>query len=88
MNSTLDMFSNSLNTITTEQTKFGGVANRLEMTNSTLETSNENLTGYLSQINDVDYPTAITQWLNAQYAYQASMQVASANMNMSLLNYL
>lgn len=88
MNSTLDMFSNSLNTITTEQTKFGGVANRLEMTTSTLETSNENLTGYLSQIKDVDYPTAITQWLNAQYAYQASMQVASATMNMSLLNYL
>ncbi len=88
MNSTLDMFANSLNTITTEQTKFGGVANRLEMTESTLETSTENLTGYLSQINDVDYPTAITQWLNAQYAYQASMQVSAAAMNMSLLNYM
>lgn len=88
MNSTLDMFSDSLNTITTEQTKFGGVANRLEMTDSTLETSTENLTGYLSEIQDVDYATAITQWLNAQYAYQASMQVSAAAMNMSLLNYL
>ena len=88
MNSTLDMFASSLNTITTEQTKFGGVANRLDMTTSTLETNSTNLTSYLSQIQDIDYATAITQWLNAQYAYQASMQIASASMNMSLLNYI
>ena len=36
----------------------------------------------------VDYTTAITQWMQAQYAYQASMQVASASMGMSLLNYM
>ena len=88
MNKTLDMFADSLNTITTEQTKFGGVANRLDMTSSTLETSTESLTSYLSQVKDVDYASAITQWMNAQYAYQASMQIASASMNMSLLNYI
>lgn len=88
MNSTLDMFADSLKTITTEQTKFGGVANRLDMTTSTLETNTENLTSYLSQVKDVDYASAITQWMNAQYAYQASMQIASASMNMSLLNYI
>lgn len=88
MNATLDMFADSLTTITTEQTKFGGVANRLDMTSSTLETNTENLTSYLSQVQDVDYATAITQWMNAQYAYQASMQIASASMNMSLLNYI
>ena len=88
MNSTLDMFSNSLTQITTEQTKFGGVANRLEMTSSTLETSNESLTGYLSEIKDIDLTTAITNWMQAQYAYQASLQVTSASVGMSLLNYL
>lgn len=88
MNSTLDMFSNALTQITTEQTKFGGVANRLEMTSSTLETNNENLTGYLSEIKDIDLTTAITNWMQAQYAYQASLQVTSASMGMSLLNYL
>lgn len=88
MNSTLDMFAESHNSILNEQTKFGGVANRLEMTNSTLETSNENLTSYLSNIQEVDYAQAVTQWMNAQYAYQASMQIASASMNMSLLNYM
>lgn len=88
MNSTLTMFSDSLNQITTEQTKFGGVYNRMEMTTSTLETNSENLTTYLSEINDIDYASAITQWMNAQYAYQASLQVSSASMNMSLLNYI
>ena len=88
MNSTLNMFSNSLNDITTEQTKFGGVYNRMEMTTSTLETNNENLQAYLSEVNDIDYAEAITQWMNAQYAYQASLQISSASMNMSLLNYI
>ncbi len=88
MNSTLDMFKNSLTDITEEQTKFGGVYNRLEMTTSTLETSNDNLTAYLSSQKDVDLPTAISNWLQAQYAYQASLQVSSASMGMSLLNYL
>lgn len=88
MHETLDMFKDSLNTITTEQTKFGGVANRLDMTTSTLETSNESLTTLLSEVRDIDYAEAITQWMNAQYAYQASLQVSSASMNMSLLNYI
>lgn len=88
MRATLDMFASSLDTISAEQTKFGGVANRLEMTDSTLETSSDNLTAYLQNINSVDYATAITDWLNAQYAYQASLQISAASMNISLLNYL
>lgn len=88
MRSTLDMFADSLNTITNEQTKFGGVANRLEMTESTLGTSSDSLTNYLSNINSVDYATAVTNWLNAQYAYQASLQVTASSMNLSLLNYM
>ena len=88
MFSTMDMFSNSHNEIVTEQTKFGGVYNRLEMTTSTLETNNENLTAYLSSMQDIDLADATSQWLRAQYAYQASLQVASQTMNMSLLNYI
>ena len=88
MRSTLDMFDKSLDEITTEQTKFGGVYNRLEMTESTLETNNENLTAYLSQIQDVDIAQAVSDWYQAQYAYQASLQVAAQSMNMSLLNYM
>ena len=88
MNKSLDMFASSHNKILNEQTKFGGVYNRMEMSNSTLETTGENLTTYLADINSVDYAEAISQWINAQYAYQASMKVASSSMGMSLLNYL
>lgn len=88
MFSTLNMFSDSHNNIVTEQTKFGGVYNRLEMTESTLETNNENLTSYLSSLQDVDIASAASKWLQAQYSYQASLQVAASTMNMSLLNYI
>lgn len=88
MNSTLDMFSDSLDMITREQDKFGGVYNRLEMTNSSIETNNTNLTEYLSTVQDIDIAEAISLWYQAQYAYQASLQVTSASMGMSLLNYL
>lgn len=88
MHATLDKFSEAHNAILNEQTRFGGIYNRLEMTTSTLETTSDSLTSMLAQINSVDYASVITQWINAQYAYQASMQVAAASMNMSLLNYL
>jgi flagellin-like hook-associated protein FlgL len=88
MFSTLDMFSKSHNDIVTEQTKFGGVYNRLVMTESTLETNTENLTSYLSSMQDVDIASAASKWLQAQYSYQASLQVAASTMGMSLLNYL
>ena len=58
------------------------------MTSSTLETTNENLTSYITELNSIDYATAITQWMSAQYAYQASLQVAAGSMNLSLLNYM
>lgn len=88
MNSCLDMFKDANEAILTEQTKFGGIYNRMEMTESTLSTTSDNLTALLSEINDIDYPAVISQWINAQYAYQASMQVAASTMNLSLLNYL
>ena len=58
------------------------------MTESTLETNNENLTSYLSQLQDIDIAAATSKWLQAQYAYQASLQIAGQTMNMSLLNYI
>lgn len=88
MHSTLDMFNSSYTEMLNEQTKFGGVYNRLEMTESTLETNNESLTSYLSATQDIDIAEAASKWIQSQYAYQASMQVAASSMNMSLLNYL
>ena len=89
LNGTLDGFDKSLKNITTTQSKFGGVYNRLEMSDSTLDTTNENLTSYLSELQDLDYAKAISDWYQAQYAYQASLQVTSRAMQgLSLLNYM
>jgi len=86
--SSLDGFSAGINNIGTVQTKFGGVLNRLEMTGNTLDTNELKLTEYLSNLKDLDYSTAITDWMNAQYAYQASLSAMSQSMNMSLLNFM
>ena len=81
-------FNDSLHTITNVRTSFGAVYNRLEMTIDTLETNNVNLTEYKSNLEDLDLSSAVTEWTNAQYALQASMQVAGSTMSMSLLDYL
>ena len=88
MNKSLDEFSKGNNEILNQQTKFGSVFNRMEMSNSTLETTNDKLTSYVSELNSIDYAEAVTQWMNAQYAYEASMKIAASSMNMNLLNYL
>ena len=88
MFSTLDMFSDAYTGILNQQTKFGGVYNRMEMSTSTLETTSDSLNSLLTEISSVDYASAITEWMNAQYAYQASMQITAASMNLSLLNYM
>ena len=85
---TLDQFSAGINNISTMQTKFGGIVNRLEMTQNTLETNELKLTEYLSDLKDLDFSTAITDWMNAQYAYQASLKAMSESMNTSLLNFM
>ena len=88
MNKTLDMFNNANTDILNEQTRFGGVYNRMQMTENTLETTSNSLTELLTNIDSIDYPAVISQWINAQYAYEASMKVAASTMNLSLLNYL
>ena len=85
---TLDKFSDGINNISTVQTKFGGVINRLDMTANTLDHNELNLTSYLSDLKDLDFTSAITDWMNAQYAYQASLKAMSESMNTSLLNFM
>lgn len=85
---TLDKFSDSINNISTVQTKFGGVINRLDMTANTLENNELSLTSYLSDLKDLDFTSAITDWMNAQYSYQASLKAMSESMNTSLLNFM
>ena len=39
-------------------------------------------------IQEIDLTQAVSDWYNAQYAYQASMQASTSIMTMNLLNYM
>lgn len=84
----LDGFDDSITQMTTVNSKFGTVTNKLEMSTEALSTSKLNLEEYISGIQDLDITEAISQWYTSQTAYQASMQTATSIMSMSLLNYM
>lgn len=88
INGLLDGFDESITQMTTVNSKFGTVVNKLDMSTESLSTSKLNLTEYISGIQDLDITEAISQWYTTQTAYQASMQVSTSIMSMSLLNYM
>ncbi len=88
INGLLDGFDDSITQMTTVNSKFGTVTNKLEMSTEALSTSKLNLEEYISGIQDLDITEAISQWYTSQTAYQASMQTATSIMSMSLLNYM
>jgi flagellin-like hook-associated protein FlgL len=48
----------------------------------------EELTGSISNLEDVDLSQAIMEYKSAETAYQASLQVMSQGFGLSLLNYI
>ena len=58
--------------MSTANVKLGTLSNKLDMSESSLTGSKNDLTEFISDIKDVDITQAITEWYNAQYAYQAS----------------
>jgi len=88
INGLLDGITSSMDIMTTVNTKFGSVTNKLDMTSESLTGSELNLKEFISDIQEVDLTEVIGDWYSAQYAYQASMQASTSIMSMSLLNYL
>ena len=87
-NQMLSGIDESITQMTTVNTEFGTVTNKLDMSTEALTSSKNNLTEYISGIQDLDVTEAVSQWYTSQYAYQASMQAATSIMSMSLLNYM
>lgn len=61
---------------------------RLNMTTEILESNELNLTSRVAAIAEVDMPTAISELMKQNQAYQASMQAYSIISNQSLLDYI
>lgn len=84
----LDGFSDSMEKMTLVNSRFGTITNKMEMSTESLKDSENNLTEYISGIQDLDVTKAVSDWYSTQYAYQASMQASTSIMSMNLLNYL
>lgn len=84
----LDKFTTSIDRVAQSSSKLGGISNKLDMAQNSLENNSMNLKDKISGIEDLDLTQAVTDWYSSQSAYQASMKVFTAFNSMSLLNYL
>lgn len=85
---TIQKISDALQSLTSAQATVGARENRLtdaKTTQQDLVTSNQAL---LSQLEDVNMPSAITALTQAQTTYQASLAVTAKVMQTSLIDYL
>ena len=66
----------------------GARGNRLDMTSANLDAFEGNVTNLKSNLEDIDYETAITDLMSRQNAYQAAMLATSKVMSLTLTDYL
>ena len=86
--STIGMIQTALTAVTQARATIGARANRLDdakTSQQALITSNEAL---LSQLEDTDMPSAITELTKRQTTYQATLAVTAKVMQTNLLDYL
>jgi flagellar hook-associated protein 3 FlgL len=78
----------ALNGVLSTRAQVGAKVNRLESQSQRLNEIKVNTSGLLSQVKDVDYAQAITNFSMAQSVYQASLKAGAQAMQQSLLDYL
>jgi flagellar hook-associated protein 3 FlgL len=86
--STLNLITGALQTMLQARATIGARANRLDATKTSQGALVASNTALLSQLEDVDMPSAITELTKRQTTYQASLAVAAKVMQTSLIDYL
>ncbi len=84
----LEGIQNGIDHVAEVQSVYSTYVARLDMTKSTLEEIEISATEQKANIVELDIPSAISELINQNYAYQASMQTFSMLSNNSLLNYM
>ncbi len=85
----LDRFDENLSDITTTQTKYASTYNKMEMSKTSLDNTEVNLTSALSELQDIDITELSTELYSSMYAYQASLSLLSmVYQTGTLLDYL
>lgn len=89
VNSTIDGFGDSLDTVLATQTKFASVSSRFAMTESSIDTTVTNLTSYKSELEDVDLAEVATKLAAQETVLQATYQITTSMLSgQSLLDYM
>ena len=86
--STITQISDALQTLSQAQATVGARENRLTDAKTSLQDLTTSNQAMLSQLEDADMPSAITELTQAQTTYQASLAVTAKVMQMSLIDYL
>ena len=69
-------------------TGIGSIKQQLDLAENRLETANLNLATFLSDTEDVDLASAITQYNSEELAYQAALQSTANILRLNIMNFL
>ena len=69
-------------------TSIGTIQNQLELAEDRLKTANLNLSTFVSETEDVDLASAITQYNSEEMAYQAALQSTANILRLNIMDFL
>jgi len=85
---TLDSLDASMSQVSAARTKTGALGQEFEDIQDAYANDTLNLKQLRSDLEDTDLPSAVSDWYTAYQSLQASYQMFSQTMNVSLLNYI
>lgn len=88
INASLDKLSNCLDTATSVQTQFASISNRFQITENSDNTAITQLKEYKSNLEEADLSSVLSDLATQKVALDATYQVTSQTLGMSLLKYL
>lgn len=77
-----------MNHLAESKTSIGVTLNRFDTLNEAYDNNITNLTSLRSSLEDADLTSLIAEWLQSQYALQASYSLSSQMMGISIMNYI
>ncbi len=77
-----------VNNLAANKAKIGIAGNRFDTLISAYDNNVTNLTSLKSSLEDADITQVVTEWMQSQYALQASYSISAQMMNISIMNYI
>ena len=85
---TLDSLDESMSQVSAARTKTGALGKEFEDIQNTYTNDTISLKQLRSDLEDTDLPSAVSDWYSTYQSLQASYQMFSQTMDVSLLNYI